>query len=123
MHEKDFERDKGRFTTTAYGGKGTVESSEIWTLFRKIFENYAINNKKCIKIYNCTEGGARIEGTIEKPFEEICEEILESEIKKPLIKLKKKTKKNNLNICSKAIKKSKKYTTCTQFSKRMQKNS
>lgn len=108
LHEKDFERDKGRFTTTAYGGKGTVESSEIWTLFRKIFENYAINNKKCIKIYNCTEGGARIEGTIEKPFEEICEEILESEIKKPLIKLKKKTKKEQFEHMLKSYQKIKK---------------
>ncbi|HFP7495383.1 TPA: motility associated factor glycosyltransferase family protein, partial [Campylobacter jejuni] len=108
LHEKDFERDKDRFTTIAYGGKGTVESSEIWTLFRKIFENYAINNKKCIKIYNCTEGGARIEGTIEKPFEETCEEVLKSNIKKPLIKLKKKTKKEQFEHMLKSYQKIKK---------------
>ncbi|MEF3244348.1 DUF115 domain-containing protein, partial [Campylobacter jejuni] len=66
LHEKDFERNKGHFTTIAYGGEGEVESSEVWTLFRKIFENYAINNQKYIKTYNCTEGGARIKGTIEK---------------------------------------------------------
>ncbi|MCW1343322.1 motility associated factor glycosyltransferase family protein, partial [Campylobacter jejuni] len=108
LHEKDFERDKDRFTTIAYGGKGTVESSEIWTLFRKIFENYAINNKKCIKIYNCTEGGARIEGTIEKPFEETCEEVLKSNIKKPLVKLKKKTKKEQFEHMLKSYQKIKK---------------
>lgn len=92
LHKKDFERNKGHFTTTAYGGKGTVESSEVWTLFRKIFENYAISNQKYIKTYNCTEGGARINGTIEKPFAEICKEILTEDIKKPLKKLKKKAK-------------------------------
>lgn len=108
LHEKDFERDKDRFTTIAYGGKGTVESSEIWTLFRKIFENYAINNKKCIKIYNCTEGGARIEGTIEKPFEATCEEVLKSNIKKPLVKLKKKTKKEQFEHMLKSYQKIKK---------------
>ncbi|HEH5121272.1 TPA: motility associated factor glycosyltransferase family protein [Campylobacter coli] len=92
LHKKDFERNKGHFTTTAYGGEGTVESSEVWTLFRKIFENYAISNQKYIKTYNCTEGGARINGTIEKPFAEICKEILTEDIKKPLKKLKKKVK-------------------------------
>lgn len=92
LHKKDFERNKGHFTTTAYGGEGTVESSEVWTLFRKIFENYAISNQKYIKTYNCTEGGARINGTIEKPFAEICKETLTEDIKKPLKKLKKKVK-------------------------------
>lgn len=96
LHEKDFEHNKGRFVTVAYGGEGEVESSEVWTLFRKIFENYAINNQKYIKTYNCTEGGARIKGTIEKPFAEICKEILTDDIKKPLKKLKKKTKQEQL---------------------------
>ncbi|EAK2020248.1 motility associated factor glycosyltransferase family protein, partial [Campylobacter coli] len=108
LHEKDFEQNKGRFTTTAYGGKGMVESSEVWTLFRKIFENYAINNQTKINTYNCTEGGARIEGTIEKPFKEVCEELLKNNIKKPLRKLKKKTKKEQFDSMLKSYQKIKK---------------
>ncbi|MFQ6343075.1 motility associated factor glycosyltransferase family protein, partial [Campylobacter sp. VTCC 70190] len=68
-HEGQFEQDKNKFTTTAYGGQGKVESSWAWTFFRHNFEsdiaiakiNYQANT------YNCTEGGARIEGSIEKP--------------------------------------------------------
>ncbi|EOE7078212.1 motility associated factor glycosyltransferase family protein, partial [Campylobacter jejuni] len=69
-HEGHFQRDKGKFQCLAYGGNGKVESSEIWTTFRLIFENDINYFQKLFNIttYNCTEGGARIEGTIEKPF-------------------------------------------------------
>ncbi|WP_148125627.1 motility associated factor glycosyltransferase family protein, partial [Campylobacter coli] len=55
--------------TTAYGGNGKVETHSIWLLFKNWFENEMIPNtrKMGITTYNCTEGGARIEGTIEKP--------------------------------------------------------
>ncbi len=33
--------------------------------------------------YNCTEGGARIEGTIEKPFLWACENLLDKDLNKP----------------------------------------
>ncbi|EKO4590197.1 motility associated factor glycosyltransferase family protein, partial [Campylobacter coli] len=70
LHNGDYERDLDRFSTTAYGGNGKVQSSEIWTLFRHNFEKDIVNIKMNYHIttYNCTEGGARIEGTIEKPF-------------------------------------------------------
>ncbi|EAJ0186324.1 motility associated factor glycosyltransferase family protein, partial [Campylobacter jejuni] len=69
LHNGDYERDLDRFSTTAYGGNGKVQSSEIWTLFRHNFEKDIVNIKMNYHIttYNCTEGGARIEGTIEKP--------------------------------------------------------
>ncbi|ECZ3077752.1 flagellin modification protein PseD, partial [Campylobacter coli] len=69
-HEGHFQRDKNKYTTQAYGGNGKVQSSEIWTLFRHNFEKDIVNIKMNYHIttYNCTEGGARIEGTIEKPF-------------------------------------------------------
>ncbi len=75
LHNGDYERDLDRFSTTAYGGNGKVQSSEIWTLFRQIFENFIAFSKS--KTYNCTEGGARIESAIEKPFKELCENLLE----------------------------------------------
>ncbi|ECQ8846696.1 motility associated factor glycosyltransferase family protein, partial [Campylobacter coli] len=65
LHNGDYERDLDRFSTTAYGGNGKVQSSEIWTLFRHNFEKDIVNIKMNYHIttYNCTEGGARIEGT------------------------------------------------------------
>ncbi|EAJ1624590.1 motility associated factor glycosyltransferase family protein, partial [Campylobacter coli] len=77
-HEGHFQRDKGKFQCLAYGGNGKVESSEIWTMFRLIFENDINYFQKFFNIttYNCTEGGARIEGTIEKPFLWACENLL-----------------------------------------------
>ncbi|EGG1766554.1 motility associated factor glycosyltransferase family protein, partial [Campylobacter coli] len=64
-HEGHFQRDKNKYTTQAYGGNGKVQSSEIWTLFRHNFEKDIVNIKMNYHIttYNCTEGGARIEGT------------------------------------------------------------
>ncbi|MBX1412351.1 motility associated factor glycosyltransferase family protein, partial [Campylobacter jejuni] len=66
-HEGHFQRDKGKFQCLAYGGNGKVESSEIWTMFRFSLQN-TISRNIVSTTYNCTEGGARIEGTIEKPF-------------------------------------------------------
>ncbi|MBZ7935016.1 motility associated factor glycosyltransferase family protein, partial [Campylobacter sp. W0065] len=42
---------------------------------------------KLCTTYNCTEGGARIEGTIEKPFKEVCEALLKEDLKKPFPKV------------------------------------
>ncbi len=94
-HKDDFQQDQGHFITTAYGGEGTVESSQVWTLFRQIFENYISNNKNKINTYNCTEGGARIEGSIEMPFKEFCKKNLCKGLKKPFTKLKKPSKQES----------------------------
>ncbi|EAK7067781.1 motility associated factor glycosyltransferase family protein [Campylobacter jejuni] len=75
--------------TTAYGGNGKVETHSIWLLFKNWFENEMIPNtrKMGITTYNCTEGGARIEGTIEKPFLWACENLLDKNLNKPFEKL------------------------------------
>ncbi|EKM9861188.1 motility associated factor glycosyltransferase family protein, partial [Campylobacter jejuni] len=82
LHNGDYERDLDKFSTTAYGGNGKVQSSEIWTLFRHNFEKDIVNIKMNYHIttYNCTEGGARIEGTIEKPFLWACENLLDKNL-------------------------------------------
>ncbi|EMD1345274.1 motility associated factor glycosyltransferase family protein [Campylobacter coli] len=89
LHNGDYERDLDKFSTTAYGGNGKVQSSEIWTLFRHNFEKDIVNIKMNYHIttYNCTEGGARIEGTIEKPFLWACENLLDKDLNKPFEKL------------------------------------
>ncbi|QQE68902.1 motility associated factor glycosyltransferase family protein [Campylobacter jejuni subsp. jejuni] len=75
--------------TTAYRGNGKVETHSIWLLFKNWFENEMIPNtrKMGITTYNCTEGGARIEGTIEKPFLWACENLLHKDLNKPFEKL------------------------------------
>ncbi|EJQ5009352.1 motility associated factor glycosyltransferase family protein, partial [Campylobacter jejuni] len=71
--------------TTAYGGEGLVYTQEVWNLFRNIFEQDITNYH--ITTYNCTEGGARIEGAIEKPFLWACENLLAKDLDKPFEKL------------------------------------
>ncbi|OEV39882.1 motility accessory factor [Campylobacter sp. BCW_6876] len=85
LHKDDYQRDEGKYKITAYGGKGLVESSLAWNLFKQFFENdiYFTKEKLGITTYNCTEGGARIEGSIEKPFKEVCENLLKEVLNKP----------------------------------------
>ncbi|AOH49551.1 motility accessory factor [Campylobacter coli] len=85
-HEGHFQRDKGKFQCLAYGGNGKIESSEIWTMFRFSLQN-TISRNIVSTTYNCTEGGARIEGTIEKPFLWACENLLDKDLNKPFEKL------------------------------------
>jgi len=66
----------------AYGGEGEVRTTYIWDKFRNQFEaDIEQSNKKDITTYNCTEGGARIEGSIEKPFLETLKKLCKN--KKP----------------------------------------
>ncbi|ECQ8784210.1 motility associated factor glycosyltransferase family protein [Campylobacter jejuni] len=85
-HEGHFQRDKNKYTTQAYGGNGKVQSSEIWTMFRFFLQD-TISRNIISTTYNCTEGGARIEGTIEKPFLWACENLLDKDLNKPFEKL------------------------------------
>ncbi|EMN6997802.1 motility associated factor glycosyltransferase family protein [Campylobacter coli] len=108
LEEMQYKNNKGKYQITAYGGEGLVESSEIWVLFKQIFENHIYTNKEYIKTYNCTEGGARIEGAIEKPFEEVCKELLTKELKKPFVKIKALKRKESDKLMLEAYKKIKK---------------
>ncbi|HHP7433333.1 TPA: motility associated factor glycosyltransferase family protein [Campylobacter jejuni] len=79
------EKIRGEVYTLAYGGEKQVRTQLTWNLFRQVFEKDIFWAKEKLKIntYNCTEGGARIEGTIEKPFKEMCETLLKEDLKKP----------------------------------------
>ncbi|EAI8515002.1 motility associated factor glycosyltransferase family protein [Campylobacter upsaliensis] len=70
----------------AYGGKGKVKSTKIWSIFKDFYEQLIYLSRNSCKTYNATEGGARIEGAIEKPFKELCESLLTKDLKKPLPK-------------------------------------
>ncbi|MPB15225.1 motility associated factor glycosyltransferase family protein [Campylobacter upsaliensis] len=85
QHSADFESEAyEKIKVVAYGGEGFVESHEIWIFFRQILEDL-IKYVVSAKIYNATEGGARIEGMIEKPFSECCKDFNEN--KQNLVKL------------------------------------
>ncbi|TKX28068.1 motility associated factor glycosyltransferase family protein [Campylobacter estrildidarum] len=85
IHGSQGDEIRGEVYTTAYGGKGQVRTQLTWNLFRQAFEKDIFWTKEKLQIatYNCTEGGARIEGAIEKPFKEICETLLDETLSKP----------------------------------------
>ncbi|MDE7447536.1 MAG: DUF115 domain-containing protein, partial [Helicobacter sp.] len=68
----------------AYGGNGMVRTTYIWRLFLKYLEIEIAKTPRTIKVFNCTEGGARIHGTEEIPFEEIYNAIDKSQAKQPI---------------------------------------
>lgn len=55
--------------TVAYGGEGKVKTTAIWNMFRGFFEKDIAEAKTRMETINATEGGARIFGAIELPFE------------------------------------------------------
>ncbi|HEB9325664.1 TPA: motility associated factor glycosyltransferase family protein [Campylobacter jejuni] len=88
IYGNEGEKIRGEVYTLAYGGEKQVRTQLTWNLFRQAFEKDIFWAKEKLKIntYNCTEGGARIEGTIEKPFKETCEALLKEDLEKPFDK-------------------------------------
>ncbi|MBU0633355.1 DUF115 domain-containing protein [bacterium] len=97
-----------RYIVGAYGGAGTVETTLTWKLFKNFFESdIAFGNERGMKTVNATEGGARIEGSIEMPFSEAIEKYVDFNHKKELICLQKPdepTIQNNLKKADSKIK-------------------
>ncbi|MBX1703777.1 motility associated factor glycosyltransferase family protein, partial [Campylobacter jejuni] len=75
--------------TEAYGGKEKIKTHHVWLMFKRNLEQDVQKIQKYLdtKVYNCTEGGARIKGTIEKPFLWACENLLDKNLNKPFEKL------------------------------------
>ncbi|MBS4330933.1 motility associated factor glycosyltransferase family protein [Campylobacter vulpis] len=90
QHGQDFESESKKFSVLAYGGEGFVKTNLYWNMFKHSFEKDILEAKKWldIRIFNATQGGARIEGTIEKDFKQCCEELLKEELKRPFENLK-----------------------------------
>ena len=87
---QDFESQIKKFPVLAYGGEGFVETNLYWNMFKHSFEKDILEAKKWldIDIFNATEGGARIEGAVEKSFKQCCKELLKEELKRPFENLK-----------------------------------
>ncbi|MBK1964829.1 motility associated factor glycosyltransferase family protein, partial [Campylobacter novaezeelandiae] len=89
-HSANFESSSyEHIKVKAYGDNNSfVKTHFIWNLFRQEFESdIQFTKEQGVKTYNCTEGGARIEGSLEKPFKEVCEELLIKDLNKPFKKL------------------------------------
>nr|WP_319018068.1 motility associated factor glycosyltransferase family protein [Campylobacter lari] len=89
-------------TTLAYNGNHYVKTNETWMIFKQMLEFFISSNMK-ITTYNCTEGGARINHTIEKPFKQVCKELLTKELKKPFAKLEKLNENKQKELMLKAF--------------------
>ncbi|EDP6883956.1 DUF115 domain-containing protein, partial [Campylobacter upsaliensis] len=85
QHGQNYESESKKFSVLAYGGEGFVETNLYWNMFKHSFEADILEAKKWldIDIFNATEGGVKIEGTIEKSFKQCCEELLKEELKRP----------------------------------------
>ncbi|EGP8041505.1 motility associated factor glycosyltransferase family protein [Campylobacter upsaliensis] len=114
QHSANFESEAyEKIKVVAYGGEGFVESHEIWIFFRQILEDL-IKYVVSAKIYNATQGGARIEGMIEKPFSECCKDFNEN--KQNLEKLQPLSEDKQKEYALKAYAKVKKaFKECVEF--------
>lgn len=92
LGENDVKKDKIETSlVTAYGGHGKVISSSIWILFKNSFEQNIEAWGTNIQTINATEGGARIEGSIEMPFKNVIEQYIKRKKKKEKITINKST--------------------------------
>ena len=90
---------------TKYGGDGIIRTNRIWNMFRNFFEKDIEEAKEDgVSTFNCTEGGARIEGAIEIPFKEFINTYVKN-IPKKNIKLRKLSEKTINKNLKKAYKK------------------
>lgn len=77
-------KDKDKIFIEKYGGNGKVETTLVWKLFLEFFEKDIFNTPYKLEVINATEGGARIKGTKEMPFKEVCDNIDKSKPKPPI---------------------------------------
>ncbi|EDP6892671.1 DUF115 domain-containing protein, partial [Campylobacter lari] len=91
--------------TIAYGGNGKIYTTDIWNIFRIELQKKISYAKTQLNIttYNATEGGARIEGTIEKPFKELCKELLEKNSIKHFQQLNQTNNKKKIELLLKSF--------------------
>jgi hypothetical protein len=86
--------NKGILEIESYGGNGSVKTTTIWNLFKNFFEqDIAVANQSGMQTINATEGGARIHGSIEMPFEKVCETYVDTKKTKESITLTPQTPK------------------------------
>jgi len=85
--EEQYIKEKIEEIDGYYGGK--VKTTRIWNQFLHYFKNNMPDaHSKGLSVYNCTEGGAYIDGAKHIPFKVFLEEIVGKNKKKSKIELK-----------------------------------
>lgn len=87
---KPKENAQDKILVPAYGGEGVVETSNVWKMFLNFFEKDIAETPYPLEVINATEGGARIAGAKEIPFQEVLESL--PKVKKSPIQLTPPTK-------------------------------
>ena len=82
----------------AYGGEGHVRTTAIWNMFRGFFEKDIAETKEHMLTINATEGGARIFGALELPFEQAIALHVKDKTPKNVMKLTHKSEKEQQTI-------------------------
>lgn len=73
------------FFVQKYGGEGQIRTTYYWNLFRQGIEQVTKRTAEFLTSINCTEGGARIEGTLELSFQEAVDKYVDmSFVKHPV---------------------------------------
>jgi len=84
--ENDVQQNKLDGWTIAYGGEGKVKTTAVWNMFRGFFEKDIAEAKARMETINATEGGARIFGATELPFEKALSlHVKQKNVKKPIM--------------------------------------
>jgi len=81
--EEEVKSDKEVGEVEAYGGVGRVKTTKVWSAFLNAFVTQIAGTN--IPTINATEGGARIEGSIEMSFRDAIEKCVDKSIDKELI--------------------------------------
>ena len=89
--EDEVSKNKIIGNVEAYGGEGEVATTMVWRAFLNSFK-VQVKYASKVNSINCTEGGARIDGTLEMPFVEACHKYLDTNHKKEQIVLEKPSK-------------------------------
>lgn len=82
--------------TKAYGGEGEVRTTYVWEKFKNQYERDIVEASQTdgVVTYNCTEGGARIEGSIEEPFADVLNRLCKDKKVKKLPNIQKVSTKD-----------------------------
>jgi len=70
-----------------YGGEGEIRTTFYWKLFKDGIEDLIHKTASFIKTVNATEGGARINGSIELSFEDAINQYVDMNFKKTAVPL------------------------------------
>ncbi len=101
--ENEVKHSETDLEVVRYGGKGTIRTTYVWDMFRNYFEQEIYEAQQHnVETYNCTEGGAHIAGSIERPFQEVLESFADRSKKKNQISLHKIQKEEYKKLLRKA---------------------